>query len=442
MTKFKCYNNSICAPRYIEYPRGPTGSSGPQGPTGPQEPSIEYGYNFIVKSCVQISSGYSVGSGVFIRGSEISPNGKYTDLYILTCRHVIDENEEQIPYTEDVIINYINARGDLRTGIARIIGYSIRQDIAVLKFIEGQEPENPDTIQSVKLFKVDLTTNNFKTGESVMAIGNPIGEDEYSVSSGIIRESYFSRYKLPYSEIIPCSFTTDIAINPGNSGGGIFLVNQGFQVAGLLSWSFNYTENYNGAIHPLMLQTILPIIYENIQNIDVNVPGYIPYSYQCSWINLSFFYPTIDFMGALYSIDTHYIQPNVSTRGAIYYEQYISEPPFTTNMNIFSLIREVSYPNISYTIGAGNPFIPFDFLYVLIPPNTNVNITYRQPVPWLVDSIEEQTFIPMPASFNKYLVYSPASEISNVKYDLSKINMKYSKNKYVSISDMKKHLLI
>jgi S1-C subfamily serine protease len=397
---------------------GATGSTGPTGEIGPtgSEPNIVSPFSETIQSCVEIYSvptgltGGFVCSGVFIRGSNISPTGDFNDLFILTARHCLQSNNQQIPLTNDVYVNYLNATGDYRTGIARVWSYSIRQDLALLKFIDGQTPENPETIKSVELFD-----GEFKTGESVMVIGNPLARDDYSVSTGVVRESYFPNNLFANNTIIPSSFTIDASIHGGNSGGGVFLLNQGLKLAGIVSWGFIGTQTYSGAIHPLIIKSVLLDMYNNA-NVDVNIVGYTPYRYIGSWINIKIYYPSASVMAT--KLGSTFINPTVSTRGAIYRLQFNSQPAITTTMTDKSLIRQVDI----YEIGANYPFLPFDFLFSLIPQNTNVVFTYREPNTWVVETTDNLTFIPMPTTFDRYLFPSPTS-ISN---DLS-VNIKPSK---------------
>ena len=121
-----------------------------------------------------------------------------SDGYILTNFHVI-ENSSSI-----TVSSYNGENYD-----AKLIGYDESNDIAVLK------------IEAEGLAPVVLgNSDNLNVGDSVVAIGNPLGELTFSLTSGAIsakgREVTFS------GGITMNLLQTDCAINSGNSGGALF----------------------------------------------------------------------------------------------------------------------------------------------------------------------------------------------------------------------------
>ena len=121
-----------------------------------------------------------------------------SDGYILTNFHVI-ENSNSI-----TVSSYNGENYD-----AKLIGYDESNDIAVLK------------IEAEGLAPVVLgNSDNLNVGDSVVAIGNPLGELTFSLTSGAIsakgREVTFS------GGITMNLLQTDCAINSGNSGGALF----------------------------------------------------------------------------------------------------------------------------------------------------------------------------------------------------------------------------
>lgn len=120
------------------------------------------------------------------------------DGYILTNFHVID-NASAVKVTM-----YDGTAYD-----AMIVGYDKSNDIAVLK------------IDAQGLTPVILgDSDNINVGDTVVAIGNPLGELTFSLTSGIVsaldREVTFS------GGISMDLIQTDCAINSGNSGGALF----------------------------------------------------------------------------------------------------------------------------------------------------------------------------------------------------------------------------
>ena len=131
--------------------------------------------------------------------------------------------------------------------VAKIIGFDINSDIAVLK-ISDDESLNPIKIAD---------STNIKTGDKVLAIGNPYGIG-ISVSSGIISATGRD-YGNPYLELIQ----TDAAINPGNSGGA--LINEKGNLIGINTKIFSKTGAYQGLGFAIPSNTIAEITSEIIQ---------------------------------------------------------------------------------------------------------------------------------------------------------------------------------
>jgi serine protease Do len=131
------------------------------------------------------------------------------DGYVLTNYHVIQGAQEV-----KVIFN------NSKEFTAKVINYDSSQDIAVVKIID-----NIDVPGIVELGDSD----SLETGETVIAIGNPLGKEFIgSVTAGIVsavnRDIEVQGRKLNLVQ-------TDAAINPGNSGGP--LLNSYGQVIGI-----------------------------------------------------------------------------------------------------------------------------------------------------------------------------------------------------------------
>jgi len=115
--------------------------------------------------------------------------------HIITNHHVIQNNK-----SARVRLN------NQKTYNAKVIGKSVRHDIAVLKL----DVKNlPSPIQPG-------TSNNLQVGQSVYAIGNPFGLD-HTLTTGIISAlgRSITNSEMDMDDLIQ----TDAAINPGNSGG-------------------------------------------------------------------------------------------------------------------------------------------------------------------------------------------------------------------------------
>ncbi len=141
-----------------------------------------------------ISTKSGAGSGVIIGEDE-----NKTGSYIITNNHVIEGN-----FT---VITVRTVAGKEYT--AEVIGTDWQSDIAVLRIeATGLTPA-----------KIDTGKNELSLGQSVFAIGNPLGSLGGSVARGIISgvERTITVESVPMKLL-----QIDAAINPGNSGGGLF----------------------------------------------------------------------------------------------------------------------------------------------------------------------------------------------------------------------------
>ena len=120
------------------------------------------------------------------------------DGYILTNHHVI-EGAESITVS----------RYDGTTYDATLIGYDESNDLAVLKVeAEGLPPV------------ILGDSDNLNVGDSVIAIGNPLGELTFTLTSGAV--SAKDREVTLSNTVTMNLIQTDCAINSGNSGGALF----------------------------------------------------------------------------------------------------------------------------------------------------------------------------------------------------------------------------
>ena len=143
------------------------------------ETSSRYGYGYTYQAS---------GSGFIISN----------DGYILTNYHVISGSKTVTVATYDH-----------ETYDAQIIGYDESNDIAVLKI-------DAENLKPVNLGDSDT----LRVGDSVYAIGNPLGELTFSLTGGIV--SALSRNVRTEAGTTMSLIQTDCAINSGNSGGALF----------------------------------------------------------------------------------------------------------------------------------------------------------------------------------------------------------------------------
>ncbi|MFA6160325.1 MAG: trypsin-like peptidase domain-containing protein [Parcubacteria group bacterium] len=135
------------------------------------------------------------------------------DGMIVTNRHVVDDSSADYTVVTD----------DDKEYPAKVLAVDLNNDIAIIK-IEGKdfpilELGNSDSIQ---------------IGQTVVAIGNSLGEFSNTVSRGIIsglKRSLTAGDGRGQAEKLNNIIQTDAAINPGNSGGPLLDINS--QVIGI-----------------------------------------------------------------------------------------------------------------------------------------------------------------------------------------------------------------
>ncbi len=135
---------------------------------------------------------HSIGSGVVIH-----PSG-----FIVTNAHVVAQ-------ASDVHVAF----ADQESRPARVIAVDSEHDLAVIKV------DAPHPLASINIGRSD----DLMIGESVVAIGNPLGL-QHTVTTGIVsainRDQHY-RDDVHYTGLIQ----TDAPINPGNSGGPLININ-------------------------------------------------------------------------------------------------------------------------------------------------------------------------------------------------------------------------
>lgn len=174
------------------------------------------------------------GTGVIYK----KENGK---AYIVTNHHVVSNAEEvRIDLSED------------KQATATILGTDPLTDLAVLQI-------DDDGVEAVASFS---SSKDLEVGETVIAIGNPLGSEfAGSVTKGIISglersievDTNGDRRPDWITEVIQ----TDAAINPGNSGGA--LVNSDGKVIGINSMKIA-TQEVEGIGFAIPSDTTLPVI--------------------------------------------------------------------------------------------------------------------------------------------------------------------------------------
>lgn len=187
-----------------------------------KENSIAAASETVSKSVVSISvvssnnvyTTSSSGTGIII--SE--------DGYIITNKHVIGSANNAVIMTSD---------GDIYDNVKKV-GEDPLNDIAFLKV------DKPQNFVPAKLGQ----SKTIRTGQTVVAIGNSLGEYQNTVTSGIVSglgRPVSAASEDGETESLTDLIQTDAAINPGNSGGP--LINLAGQVIGI---NTAIVDNANG----------------------------------------------------------------------------------------------------------------------------------------------------------------------------------------------------
>jgi len=174
-------------------------------------------------------------------GSGIIYKKDGNDAYIVTNQHVVDKGD----YFEVVFSNGEHAE-------ATLIGSDIYTDLAVLKVSNVE-------VETIAEFG---NTEDLKVGQTVIAIGNPLGLDfAGSATSGIVSgQDRVIAVDLNNDKIDDWEMTvlqTDTAINPGNSGGA--LINLDGKIVGINSMKIA-TSSVEGMSFSIPTYVALPII--------------------------------------------------------------------------------------------------------------------------------------------------------------------------------------
>lgn len=171
-----------------------------------------------------------------------------SDGYIATNYHVI---QDAVAKNAKIIVRL----HDGNTYEATVIGHEEENDVAVLK------------IDASDLSAVTLANSDeMQVGETVYAVGNPLGELSYSMTSGMLsaldRQIQTSASNGSNSQIINM-FQFDAAVNSGNSGGPVY--NDRGEVVGIVTAKYSST-GVEGLSFAIPMNDAASIIDELIEN--------------------------------------------------------------------------------------------------------------------------------------------------------------------------------
>lgn len=180
----------------------------------------------VVRIESQLPGGVAIGSG-----------------FIVDARGLVATNLHVVAGASKIVVQLHDGKTELQ--VASVIGYDATHDLAIVQ------------IQAAKQLPVVQVGNSddIAVGDEVVAIGNPLGMFDYTISSGLI------------SQIRPISadvtlLQISVPISQGSSGGPLF--NQFGEVIGVTTGIIQTGQNINIAVptnylKPLFHQTPLDI---------------------------------------------------------------------------------------------------------------------------------------------------------------------------------------
>ena len=213
----------------------------------------------------QVESG--AGSGVIIS----------SDGYILTCAHVVDG------------ASTITVTIDDKDYTATLVGEDTTSDIAVIKI--DADGLTPATVGD---------SDSLKVGQSVMAVGNPLGELGGTVTGGMISALNRSVTIQGTSSTNTMSLIQmDASVSPGNSGGGLFNMNG--ELIGIVN-AKSSSSDAEGLGFAIPINDAVSIANELISNGHTNSRAYLGVSVKTMSSNAALYYNSTE--GAyVYSVE-------------------------------------------------------------------------------------------------------------------------------------------
>lgn len=190
----------------------------------------------------QVESG--AGSGVIIS----------SDGYILTCAHVVDGASS------------ITVTIDDKDYTATLVGEDTTSDVAVIKI--DATGLTPATVGD---------SDSLKVGQSVMAVGNPLGELGGTVTGGMISALNRSVTIQGSSSVNTMSLIQmDASVSPGNSGGGLF--NMSGELVGIVN-AKSSSSDAEGLGFAIPINDAIKVAQELLENGYVTGRPYLGITY-------------------------------------------------------------------------------------------------------------------------------------------------------------------
>jgi S1-C subfamily serine protease len=194
-----------------------------------------------------------IGSGFFAS----SPKDKH-DVFVVTCAHILMRNvnlevsQSNLMGKIDAVVSNLNGSpGNNRQLSCKIYAIDPVADVALLKLDENLTKKQHCVEWGV--------SDELQIGDPCYIIGNPLGTDFCSVSSGVVRDN---RYVCAYNSGSVESLYTTVSTLPGNSGSPVF--NKCGKLVGISTWVSTKNAilrpNFSGGPN----QTVLQKVFEKL----------------------------------------------------------------------------------------------------------------------------------------------------------------------------------
>jgi S1-C subfamily serine protease len=157
--------------------------------------------------------------------------------FIIDARGLVATNLHVVAGATKIVVHLHDGKTELP--VTQVLGYSPTHDLAIVSI------QSPQPLPVVKLGNSD----DIAVGEEVVAIGNPLGMFDYTISSGLISQ------KRPVPDTDLTLFQISVPISQGSSGGPLF--NQFGEVIGLTTGIITAGQNINIAVPANYLKPLM-----------------------------------------------------------------------------------------------------------------------------------------------------------------------------------------
>ena len=231
--------------------RQPASAVGSQAPVGDNVSNVRIDESSAIITAVQSAMPAVVKIQSSTGGGQATGSGFIYDAdgWILTNRHVVADAQ-----TLTVILS------DSRELNGRVYGIDTLTDLAIVKVDATDLP-------TIKIG----SSADLEQGQLAIAIGNPLGEFENTVTTGVIsglgRQIVAGSQATSSSEQLNNLIQTDAAINPGNSGGP--LLNSAGQVIGV---NTAVSQDAQGIGFAIPIDVARPIMQQAVDGKELTRP--------------------------------------------------------------------------------------------------------------------------------------------------------------------------